>query len=233
MTELEKQREGEKERREKRKKKHKERTEEEEEKEMIDDTDKDKDYDPDNDPEAEFVVKDQEMDDEDMFGVEKHVHAVNFDEAGDYLMAMNRYMEAFTKIIWRGKEDIAREYKKLIKFVKLMIEKLGAYSPIKAVETDAVFDTIVDPQCIAWRQALHGTKTGNSKEILRVEEKRWKVERSIEERKISPEEEVKMFADMMQVKSKADRAEVMRLVKRYFGHVAKAYEEAASAARIA
>ena len=64
---------------------------------------------------------------------------------------MNRYMEAFAKIVRRGKEDIAREYKKLIKFVKLMIEKLGAYSPIEAVDTDAVFDTIVDPQCIAWR----------------------------------------------------------------------------------
>ena len=42
-----------------------------------------------------------------------------------------------------------------------------------------------------------------------------------------------MFTDMMQVKSKTDRAEVMRMVKRYFGHVAKAHEEAASSARIA
>ena len=140
--------------------------EEEEEKEMVDDMDKDKDYDPNNNPEAEFVVEDQEMDDEDTFEVEKHVHTVNFNEAGNYLMAMNRYMEAFAKIVRRGKEDIAREYKKLIKFVKLMIEKLGAYSPIEAVDMDAVFDTIVDPQCIAWRRALHGTKTGNSKEIL-------------------------------------------------------------------
>ena len=200
---------------------------------MVDDMDKDKDYDPDNDPEAEFVVEDQEIDDKDTFEVEKHVHAVNFDEAGDYLVAMNWYMEAFEKIVQSGKEDVAREYKKLIKFVKLMVEKLGAYSPIEAVDTDAVFDTIVDPQCIAWRQVLHGTKTGNSKEILRVEEKRWKVERSIEEREISPEEEVKTFADTMQVKSKTDRVEVVRMVKRYFGHVAKAHEEAASAARIA
>ena len=150
-TELEKQRECEKKRREKHKKKCKERTEEEEEKEMIDDMDKDKDYDPDKDPEAEFVVEDQEMDDEDTFEVEKHVHAVNFDEAGDYLMAMNWYMEAFAKIVWRGKDDVAREYKKLIKFMKLMIEELGAYSTIKAVDTDTVLDTIVDPQCIAWR----------------------------------------------------------------------------------
>ena len=200
---------------------------------MIDDTDKDKDYDPDKDPEAEFVVEDQEMDDEDTFEVEKHVHAVNSDEAGDYLMAMNRYMEAFTKIVWRGKDDVAREYKKLIKFMKLMIEELGVYSPIKAADTDAVFDTIVDPQCTAWRQALHGMKTGNSKEILRDKEKRWKVERLIEECEISPEEEVKTFADTMQVKSKTDRAEVVRMVKRYFGHVAKAHEEAASAVRIA
>ena len=59
------------------------------------------------------------------------------------------------------------------------------------------------------------------------------MERSIEECEISPEEEVKTFVDMMQVKSKTDRAEVVRMVKRYFGHVAKAHEEAASAGRIA
>ena len=148
-TELEKQRQCEREQREKCQKKRKERMEEEEEKEMVDDTDKDKDYDPDNNPEAEFVVEDQEIDDEDTFEVEKHVHAVNFDKAGDYLVAMNWYMEAFAKIVRRGKED--REHKKLIKIVKLMVEKLGAYSPIEAADMDAVFDMIVDPQCIAWR----------------------------------------------------------------------------------
>ena len=133
---------------------------------MIDDTDKD------YNPEADFVVEDQKIDDEDMFEVKKHVHAINFEEAGDYLVAMNRYMEAFSKIVRRGKEDVAREYKKLIKFVKLMIEKLGAYSPIKAADTEAVFETVVDPQCVAWQRAQHGMKTGNSREILRVEEKR-------------------------------------------------------------
>ena len=200
---------------------------------MIDDTDKDKDYDPGDDPEADFVVEDQEMDDEDMFKVEKHVHAVNFKEAGDYLVAMNWYMEAFLKIVRRGKEDVAREYKKLIKFVKLMIEKLGAYSPIEAVDVEAVFEMVVDPQCVAWQRAQHGTKTGNSKEILWVKEKRWKVERSIEEREISPDGQVKTFANTMTVKSKTERAEVVHMIKRYFGHVARAHEEVASAARIA
>ena len=184
---------------------------------MIDDTDKDKDYNPDNDPEADFVEEDQTIEDEDTFEVEKHIHALNFEEAGDYLVAMNRHMEAFSKIVRRGKEDVPREYKKLIKFVKLMIEKLGAYSPIEAADTEAVFETVVDPQCVAWQRAQHGTKTGNSKEILRVEEKCWKVERSIEEREISPEEQVKTFADTMTVKSKTERADVIHMIKRYFG----------------
>ena len=232
VTELQKQKQREKERREKCQKKRKEKVEEEEEA-MIDDTDKDKDYNPDDDPEADFVVEDQEIDDEDMFEVEKHVHAINFKEAGDYLVAMNRYMEAFSKIVRRGKEDIAREYKKLIKFVKLMIEKLGAYSPIEAADMEAVFEMVVDPQCVAWRRAQHGTKTGNSREILRVEEKWWKVERSIEEREISPDEQVQTFADTMMVKSKIERAEVVRMIKCYFRHVAKVHKEAVSVARIA
>ena len=38
---------------------------------------------------------------------------------------------------------------------------------------------------------------------------------------------------MMTVKSKTERAEVVRMIKHYFRHVAKAHEEAALAARIA
>ena len=166
VTELEKQQERERLRKEKRPKKQKEKTVDEEEDEpMVDDTDRDKDYNLEEDPEAEFVAEDQELEDEDTFEVEKHFQALNFEEAGEYLVVMNRYMEAFAKIIRRGKDDIKREYKKLIKFVKLMIEKLGAYSPIEAADMEVVYETIVDPQCVAWRRALHGTKTGNSKEI--------------------------------------------------------------------
>ena len=111
---------------------------------MVNDTEKDKDYDPDEDLDAEFVVEDQEIEDEDIFEVEKHVHAVNFNEAGDYLVVMNRYMEAFAKIVQRGKDDVMRKFKKLIKFVKLMVEILGAYLAIEAADTDAVFETIMD-----------------------------------------------------------------------------------------
>ena len=114
-----------------------------------------------------------------------------------------------------------------------MIEKLGAYSPIEAMDMEAVFEMVVDPQCVAWRRAQYGTKTGNSKEILRVEEKCWKVERSIEEHEISPDEQVKTFANTMTVKSKMERADVIHMIKCYFRHVAKAHEKAVSAARIA
>ena len=97
-TELQKQKQREKECWEKCQKKRKEKVEEEEEA-MIDDTDKDKDYNPDDDPEADFVEEDQEINDEDTFKVKKHVHALNFEEARDYLVAMNQYMEAFSKIV--------------------------------------------------------------------------------------------------------------------------------------
>ena len=42
-----------------------------------------------------------------------------------------------------------------------------------------------------------------------------------------------MFADTMMVKSKTERAEVIQMIKRYFGHMARVHEEAVSAARIA
>ena len=71
--------------------------EEEEDAPMVDDMDKDRDYDPDQDPEAQFTVEYQDIKEEDIFEVEKHVHAGNIEEAGDYLVAMRRYMEAFTK----------------------------------------------------------------------------------------------------------------------------------------
>ena len=151
-TEVEKQRKREQKRKEMRKEKKKGKEgdkDEEEEAPMIDDVDKDRDYNPDDDPEADFVTEDQDIEDEDTFEVEKHIHAINIIEAGDYLVTMWRYMDAFEKIICRGKSNMPREYKKLIHFVKLMIDKLGVYSLIESGDVDAVYDTIVDPQCIA------------------------------------------------------------------------------------
>ena len=43
----------------------------------MDDEDRDPDYQSDNDPEQEFVTEDTELDEENTFEIEKHVHAIN------------------------------------------------------------------------------------------------------------------------------------------------------------
>ena len=50
---------------------------------MVDDVKKDQNYDPDKDPKAQFITEDQELKEKDTFEVEKHIHAVNIEEAGD------------------------------------------------------------------------------------------------------------------------------------------------------
>ena len=55
---------------------------EEEEYQEPDDEDKYPDYKPTKDSEQEFIVDDMYLDDEEMFEIEKHVHAINLQEAG-------------------------------------------------------------------------------------------------------------------------------------------------------
>ena len=74
---------------------------------------------------------------------------------------------------------------------------------------------------------------GNSKEIQRVEEKRWKVEKSVEDKEVMRGDNVLAFAETMKMKKNTERAEVIMMIKHYFGHIAKAYEEAASGAHLA
>ena len=51
----------------------------------LDDEDKDPDYNPTKDPEQEFEEEDTYLDDEETFEIEKHVHAINLQEAGTML----------------------------------------------------------------------------------------------------------------------------------------------------
>ena len=60
--------------------------EEEEEYRKVDDKDKDPDYRPEKDPEQDFIIEDAELDEEETFEIEKHVHAINLQEAGDYVV---------------------------------------------------------------------------------------------------------------------------------------------------
>ena len=60
--------------------------------------------------------------------------------------------------------------------MKAMVLKIGAYGLVEHADVDAVFKTIIDPTCTMWRRALHGAKTGNSKDLVQIEEQWLKVE---------------------------------------------------------
>ena len=141
---------------------------EEEELEEIEeevDDENDPDYEPEKDPEKDFVAEDMELNEEDTFEIEKHVHAINLQEAGDYVVEIRRFVSCFGKVVCKAKVDISREYRKLIHFMREKVLKIGSYSPAEHADEEAVFRTIVDPTCTAWRRALHGAKTGNAKDI--------------------------------------------------------------------
>ena len=139
--------------------------EEEEEYREMDDEDKDPDYRPEKDPEQDFIIEDAELDEEETFEIEKHVHAINLQEAGDYVVEIRRFVECFGKVVHKVKRDVAREYRKLIHLMHEMVLKIGAYGPVEHADEEAVYRTIVDPTCMAWHRAMHGVKTRNSKDI--------------------------------------------------------------------
>ena len=206
--------------------------EEEEEYCEVDDEDKDPDYQPEKDPEQDFIVEDAELDEEETFEIEKHVHAINLQEAGDYVVEIRCFMECFGKVVHKAKRDVAREYRKLIHFMREMVLKIGAYGPVEHADEEAVYKTIVDPMCTAWHRAMHGAKTRNSKDIQRVEEKCLKVQKSVEECEILPKEEMMDIARQMEEHTAEDRKHVRDLIKCYWVHTSKAHEEAAAAASI-
>ena len=82
-----------------------------------DDKDKDPDYNPTKDPEQEFEEEDTYLDDEETFEIEKHVHPINLQEAGDYVVEIRRFVSCFAKVVQKVKAHIAREYRKLIHYM--------------------------------------------------------------------------------------------------------------------
>ena len=134
--------------------------EEEEEYHEVDDEDKDPDYWPEKDSEQDFIVEDPELDEEETFKIKKQIHAINLQEAGDYVVEIRHFMECFGKVVRKAKRDVAREYRKLIHFMREMVLKIGAYGPVEHADEEAVYRMIVDPTCTVWCRAMHGAKTG-------------------------------------------------------------------------
>ena len=78
-----------------------------------------------------------------------------------------------------------------------MVLKIGSYGPVEHADEEAVYKMIVDPTCTAWHRALHGAKTGNSKDIQRIEERWIKVQKSVEECEIPLKQEMMDLAGPM------------------------------------
>ena len=164
--------------------------------------------------------------------IEKHVHAINLQKTGDYMVEIRCFVECFGKVVCKAKRDVAREYRRLIHFMREMVLKIGAYGPVEHADEEAVYKMIVDPACTAWRRAMHGAKTGNSKDIQRVEEKRLKVLKSKGKREIPPKEKMMDIAVQMEERTAEDRQHVRDLIKCYWVHTSKVHEEAAAVASI-
>ena len=160
------------------------------------------------------------------------MHATNLQEAGDYVVEICHFVSCFAKVVQKAKTDIAREYRKLIHYMREMVFKIGCYRPIEHADEEAVFKTIVDPTCTAWRRAMHGAKTGNAKDLQWIEEMRIKIQKSTEDRKIPPKEDMVEIAGKMENHTPKDRKHVKDLIKCYWAHTTRAHEEAAVAASI-
>ena len=172
------------------------------------------------------------LDDEETFEIEKHVHAINLQEAGDYVVEIRCFVSSFAKVVRKAKTDVAREYRKLIHYMREMVLKIGCYGPIEHADEEAVFKTIVDLACTAWRRAMHGAKTGNANYLQRIEEARIKIHKSTEDREIPPKEEIVKIAGEMEKHMLEDRKHMKELIKRYWTHTTRAHEEAAAVANI-
>ena len=70
------------------------------------------------------------------------------------------------------------------------------------------------------------------KDIQRIEEKRLKVERSIEDREIPLREDMVEIARPMEEKMVEEKKHVKEMIKWYWAHTTRAHEEAAAAANI-
>ena len=194
----------------------------------------DEEHDPDFDPGKEFIEPDdmviEEEDEDDTFQVHKHSHALNFLEAGEFVVWVQGELDELQSAVRRGKE-MDTHYRTFVLILKDAIVKMGSWGPIEGVDMEAVVKTVVDVNCTAWKKAMQGVKTGNSKTIMKIEEKREGVIRVIEDKDIPEEEDTTVVdPDKLKGKTAAEKKEIKKMLRKFWTHVQKAHEEAACVA---
>ena len=86
-----------------RRKKQRLEIDEEEEEEEKDDEDQDPDYNPDKDPENDFIDDESIFtEDQDVMEIEKHSHAINFKESGEYTVWIRDNLDELERAVKVG-----------------------------------------------------------------------------------------------------------------------------------
>ena len=226
---MKKQREKEEKKKKQEKESRKQKYKEDKEEQFIDDEERDPDFDPNKE---EDVADDETIEDEneeDTFQVEKHSHALNFSKTGEFVVWVRGELEELECAVRWGKE-MDMHYKTFVTILKDAIVKMGSYTHIEGVDIDAVIKTVVDVNCTTWKKAMKGVKTGNSKTILKIEEKREGVVRAMEDRDLPTDTEAAgVDVDAMEGKSEEEKKEIKRMLSKFWNLVSKAHEEASCA----
>ena len=131
---------------------------EEEEAAFVDDEEQD----PDFNPEEEFIEPDDdtiEDEEEDTFQVEKHSHALNFAEAGEFVVWVHSELQELQQRVRKGK-DMEEHYKTFVINLKDGIVQVGSYTPIEAADVEGVMKTIIGLSCMAGKRRCKVSRPG-------------------------------------------------------------------------
>ena len=122
-------------------------------------------------------------------------------------------------------------YKTFVTLLKDAVVKMGSWGPIAGADVDAVVKTVIDVNCTAWRIAMQGIKTANSKTIMKIQEKREGMIRVIEDKEIPREDDTTVVdPDKLAGKTGEEKKKIKRMLRKFWTHIEKAHEEAACAA---
>ena len=122
-------------------------------------------------------------------------------------------------------------YKMFVTILKDAVVKMGSWGPIAGADVDAVAKTVIDVNCTPWRKAMQHVKTGNSKTIMKIEEKREGVIRVIEDKEILREDNMTVVdPDKLAGKTEEEKKEMKRMLQKFWTYIEKTHEEAACAA---
>ena len=154
-------------------------------------------------------------------------------EAGEFVVWVQGELEELQRAVRSGK-NMDTHYKTFVTILKDAVVKMGSWGPIAGADVDAVVKTVINVNCMAWRKAMQGVKTGNSKTIMKIEEKREGVIRVIEDKDI-PRENNTTVVDPDKPASKTEeekkeKKEIKRMLQKFWTHVEKAHEEVVCAA---